>query len=214
MRVAYIDMTDENNTCPQGLNYTVVSSTRMCTRSHTGYFNCSSVTFPTHGIAYTKVCGRARGYQYHASHAFNHYHFTGRTTLDSVYVSGLSMTHGHLHNHLWTFAAGYSKVLNHHRVKCPCASPYPGPAAPPFVGDNYFCETGTIEEPKAVWYLDDPLWDSQGCASGSTCCDRGGPWFTTTLSQEASNDIEMRMCLTFPISLENIGVDQLEIFVY
>ena len=44
MRAAYIDMTNENNACPQGLNYTVVSSTRMCTRSHTGSTGCSSVT--------------------------------------------------------------------------------------------------------------------------------------------------------------------------
>ena len=62
MRAAYIDMTDVNNTCPQGLTYTVASSTRMCTRSHTDYINCSSVTFPTHGVPYTKVCGRTRGY--------------------------------------------------------------------------------------------------------------------------------------------------------
>ena len=34
MRAAYIDMTNENNTCPQGLNYTVINSTRMCTSSH------------------------------------------------------------------------------------------------------------------------------------------------------------------------------------
>ena len=65
MRVAYIDMTDENNTCPQGLTYTVASSTHMCTRSLTGQNVCSSLTFPTHGVPYTKVCGRARGYQYY-----------------------------------------------------------------------------------------------------------------------------------------------------
>ena len=34
MRAAYIDMTNVSNTCPQGLTYTVESSTRMCTRSH------------------------------------------------------------------------------------------------------------------------------------------------------------------------------------
>ena len=34
MRAAYIDMTNENNTCPQGLTYTVINSTRMCTSSH------------------------------------------------------------------------------------------------------------------------------------------------------------------------------------
>ena len=64
MRAAYIDMTNASNTCPQGLTYTVTSSTRMCTRSHSGSIACSpSVTFPTHGVHYTKVCGRARGYQ-------------------------------------------------------------------------------------------------------------------------------------------------------
>ena len=59
IRVAYIDMTNVSNICPQGLNYTVASSTRMCTRSRNGYYSCSSVTFPAHGVPYTKVCGRA-----------------------------------------------------------------------------------------------------------------------------------------------------------
>ena len=75
MRAAYIDMTNENNTCPQGLTYTVVNSTRMCTRSHTGYYDCSSVTFPTHGVPYTKVCGRARGYHYYVTPAFYNYYY-------------------------------------------------------------------------------------------------------------------------------------------
>ena len=71
MRAAYIDMTNVNNTCPAGLTYTVVNSTRMCTCSHTSSCSCSSVTFPTHGVPYTKVCGRARGYQIGTQHAFN-----------------------------------------------------------------------------------------------------------------------------------------------
>ena len=210
MRAAYIDMTNENNTCPQGLNYTVASSTRMCTRSHTGWTNCSSVTFPTHGVPYTKVCGRARGYQYYATFAFYNY----QTTLDSAYVSGLSVTYGSPRSHIWTFAVGRSKDYNYPLDNCPCASPYPGPAAPSFVGENVFCESGNIGQLEVQWYLDDPLWDSQGCASGSTCCDRGGPWFTTTLSQEVSGDIEVRMCSNYPLSYENIGVDELEIYIY
>ena len=182
MRAAYIDMTNENNTCPQGLNYTVASSTRMCSRSHTGWISCSSLTFPTHGVPYTKVCGRARGYQFRATPAFyNQFHNQGQT-LDSTYVSGLSVTYGSPRSHIWTFAAGYSKDTGYTCCNCPCASPYPGPAAPPFVGENVFCESGNIGplDVPYQWYLDDPLWDSQGCASGSTCCDRGGPWFTTT----------------------------------
>ena len=215
MRAAYIDMTNENNTCPQGLNYTVVNSTRMCTRSHTNNVDCSSpVTFPTHGVPYTKVCGRARGYQFYAPPAFYNYHYQSQTTLNSSYVSGLSVTYGSLRSHIWTFAAGYSKDHNHACCSCPCASPYPGPAAPPFVGENVFCESGNTGPLEAQWYLDDPLWDSQGCASGSTCCDRGGPWFTTTLSQEVRDDIEVRMCLHHVLSFENIGVDELEIYIY
>ena len=185
MRAAYIDMTNESNTCPQGLNYTVENSTRMCTRSHTGSFDCSSVTFPTHGVPYTKVCGRARGYQYRFTPAFAIY---GQRALDSYYVTGLSVTYGSPQNHIWTFAAGASQNSFNN---CPCsASSYLGHAAPPFVQENYFCESGnTAGQWEYQWYLDDPLWDSQGCASGSTCCDRGGPWFTAILSQEVSDDI-------------------------
>ena len=202
MRAAYIDMTDVSNTCPQGLNYTVESSTRMCTRSDTSWRSCSSVTYPTHGVSYTKVCGRARGYQFRYTPAFYGYNHAGQTTLSSSYVSGLSVTFGSPNNHIRTF-----------QLNCPCAYPNPGPSAPPFVGANWFCESGNTGSVENMWYLDDPLWDSQGCPSGSTCCDRGGPWFTTTLSQEVSDDIEVRMC-NYHDSIEDIGVDQLEIFIY
>ena len=214
MRAAYIDMTNENNTCPQGLTYTVVNSTRMCTCSHTGYVSCSSVTFPTHEVPYTKICGRARGYQFYSTLAFYNYHNQGQSTVDSSYVSGLSVTYGSPQSHIWTFAAGYSKDYDYNNANCPCASPYPGPAAPSVVGENVFCESGNTGLSEAQWYLDDPLWDSQGCASGSTCCDRGGPWFTTTLSQEVRDDIEVRMCTFDVLSAENLGVDELEIYIY
>ena len=221
MRAAYIDMTNENNTCPQGLNYTVVSSTRMCTRSLSGPNICSSLTFPTHRVPYTKVCGRARGY-HDSTPAFYNYHlnpFAGQTILNSAYVSGLVVTYGSPQSHIWTFAAGLTKDFNYtlHSsfgcCNCPCAL-YSGPAAPPFVGNNFFCESGANIGDGDQWHLDDPLWDSQGCASGSTCCDRGGPWFTTTLSQEVKDDIEVRMCSTLRLEFENLGVDELEIYIY
>ena len=215
MRVAYIDMTDMSNTCPQGLTYTVKSSTRMCTRSHTGYPSCSSVTFPTHEVPYTKVCGRARGYQYYDVSAFYNYHYQNQTTVDSAYVSGLSVTYGSPQSHIWTFAVGRSKDHNNDCCNCPCASPYPGPGTPPFVGENVFCVSGNTGPSESLqWYLDDPLWDSQGCAANSTCCDHGGPWFTTTLSQEVRDDIEVRMCSGLNVLNENLGVDELEIYIY
>jgi len=211
MRAAYIDMTDVNNTCPQGLIESIHSSKRMCTRSNANA-GCSSVTFPSHKLPYTKVCGRARGYQFRSTDGFATYTVHG-TSLNSYYLDGLSITYGSPRNHIWSFAAGISKDRNLGPSNCPCAATRQGASVPPFVGRNYFCESGNTGPQEAQWYLDDPLWDSQGCASGSTCCNRGGPWFTTTLGQEVRDDTEVRVCSNEIKSHEDIGLDQLEILV-
>ena len=193
MRATYIDVTNENNTCPD---------------SHTDG-GCSSFTFPTFGVPYTKVCGRARGYQYRSPDGF--YKFTPFEGYPDV--EGLIITHGSPRNHIWSFVAGLTKDSNV-IFNCPCASPYPGRPAPSAVGEDYFCESAIIGSWEHQWYLDDPLWDTQGCASGSTCCDRGGPWFTTTLSQEVRDDIDLGWCLDQGPNDEDVAVDLLEIYIY
>ena len=212
MRAAYINMTNINNACPQGLTYTAVGSIRMCTSSHsTG--GCNSIIFPTHGVLYNKVCGRAFAYQRGSDDAYDGYRNRNQL-LDGHYVDGLSVTHGSPRNHIWTFAAGLSKGNNNGNDNCPCAI-FPGPDSPPFVGENYFCESGiSAGYTEGQWYLDDPLWDTLGCVSGSTCCNRGGPWFTTPLNQGVSDDLEIRWCFSDPAFREDIGVEQLEIYIY
>ena len=213
MRVAHINMTDENNTCPQELSYTVESNIRTCVSNIAP--GCTSVTFSSNRVTYTKVCGRARGYQYGRTDSFSAYHVNAQS-LEGYYVQGLSVTHGTPRNHVWTFAAGVSKDRYPYTNQCPCAQ-YHGTVAPPYVGESYFCESGwegpSSSESYEQWHLDDPLWDSQGCSSESTCCSRGGPWFTTTQNQEVSSDIEVRWCRNSD-SNENYGVDQLEILLY
>ena len=207
MRSGYLNMSDETDTCPAGLRYTVHSSKRMCTRSRIG---CSSVTIPTHGTTYTKVCGRAHGYQFYTGEAF----LRGGNSLDGYYVDGLSVTYGNPRKHIWTFAVGHTKrIIENYIANCPCALGG-GTASPSIVGNNYSCESGNEMIVPNQWYMDDPLWDSQGCAKGSSCCNRGGPWFTTTLSQEVNDDIELRMCFDDAALDENIGLDELEIYVY
>ena len=203
MRAAYINMTDAANSCPVGLTYYTQNSTRICSSSISSG-GCTSVNFSTFGVPFTNVCGRALGYQYGHTDAF----VTGNSSIDSYYVEGLSVTHGTPRNHIWTFVAGHSK--DYPGANCPCASSNPS-TAPSFVGENFFCESGNSGPHEAQWYLDDPLWDSQGCVSGSTCCDRGGPWFTTTLSEEVSGDIEVRWCTSH--DGEESGVEQLEIYI-
>ena len=216
MRAAYIDMTNENNTCPQGLTYSEQfvngQLKRMCIGRHVGTLSCTSVTFPSHRVNYDKVCGRARGYQFGSPDGF--YSYLGNSqSLESAYVDGLSVTHGSPRSHIWTFAVGLSKDYNYRSWNCPCAL-YPGPAAPPFVGERYFCESGDIGTwSYSQWYLDDSLWDSQGCANGSTCCSRGGPWFSTELNEETNDDIEVRWCMWEDYNLDDTGVQELEIYV-
>ena len=216
MRVAYIDMTVEKNTCPEGLTYTEQSFNgqlrQMCIGRHISTLSCTSVSFPAHGVNYVKVCGRAHGYQYGTPDGFHSYH-KYKQSLEGAYVDGLSVTHGSPRNHIWTFAAGLSKDYNYPSWNCPCAL-YPGPDVPPFVGQNYFCESGdTGTSQYSQWYLDDPLWDSQGCVVNSTCCNRGGPWFNTALSRETNDDIEVRWCMWEQNNLDDTGVEQLEIYV-
>ena len=182
----------------------------MCTCSN-AKAGCSSVTFSTHNLSYTKVCGRARGYQFKHTDGFGSYTADG-TSLNSYYLDGLSITYGNPRNHIWSFAARVSKDCNYGSSNCPCAPTNQGAAAPPFVGGNYFCELGNAGPYEHQWYLDDPLWDSQGCVSGSTCCSRG-PWFTTTLGQEVRGDIEVRVCSDEIKRGEDVGLDQLEILV-
>ena len=52
----------------------------------------------------------------------------------------------------------------------------------------------------------------RGVQVHGSSCDRGGPWFTTTLYQEVQDDIEVQWCKS-GIS-ENVGVEVLEIYVY
>ena len=213
MRAAYINMANVDNTCPTALTNTVVGSTRMCTRSRSSA-GCNNMIFPKSGVLYTKVCGRALGYQRGSDDAFHNYNDKNQRSLNDHYVDGLSVTHGTPRSHIWTFAAGASKGSNYPSWNCPCAR-HPGPGAPPFVGEKYFCESGSSGAfASHQWYLDDPLWDSQGCPSESTCCNRGGPWFTTTLSQEVSDNIEVRLCFGEDSPDEDMGVEQLEIYVY
>ena len=238
MRVAYIDMLQQNKTCPQGLANTSVTThtcskvaeketciplTRnMCTRSHTDNYSCSSVTFPTHGVNYTKVCGQARGYQYRYTPAFRGSHFDGEgflstATLNDAYVSGLSVTYGNPpnRNHIWTFAAGWSKNHTYSTTNCPCAL-HEGPVQPPFVGENYTCESGSTGPVERMrWRFDNTLWDTMDCAPEKECCKRkSDPWFTVTLGKEVSDDIEVRLCHYFDNRTENIGVEELEIYIY
>ncbi len=73
MRVALVHMANNASRCPSGLE-TVTTPKRLCAKPGVGA-GCSSSYMDVHGISYSKVCGRIKGYQYHTPEAFYAYSF-------------------------------------------------------------------------------------------------------------------------------------------
>ena len=214
----YLDMTDPNTNCPSGWNITGYSK-RTCGRANSSSLSCDSVFFPVSGGPYSQVCGRIRAYQYGVPDAFYGYNSDGQTTIDSAYVSGVVVMYGSPRQHIWTFANGaWENGASHQPYNCPCDTS--GVISiPPFVGEDYFCESGLIYYGIGmqwnIFHSNDILWDGRDCHSNSTCCSlHNPPYFTKTLNQTTTDDLELRMCLYNSASLfDNIAVELVELYV-
>ncbi|CAI8058168.1 hypothetical protein GBAR_LOCUS31619 [Geodia barretti] len=192
-RVVYLNMTDTNTYCPSGWQLTSQSK-RTCGKVSTSQLSCDSVFFPVSGGDYTSVCGSIRAYQYGHTDAFEAYHDGQVTTIEGAYVSGVSLTHGNPRQHIWTFAAASSEIQPLWEDACPCDASI-NIAIPPFVGGDYFCESGVNSGSIIGFHPDDPLWDGYGCISSSSCCSfNSPPYFTKILPSPTSDPIEARLC--------------------
>ena len=208
-RVVYLNFTDPNTPCPFGWQLTSHSK-RTCGRVSTST-SCDSVTFPVSGGDYTRVCGRIIGYQYWGPDAFYAYHTGRETTIDDAYVEGVSLTHGSPRQHIWTFAAGASEGIPTNKNVCPCDATT-DITIPPFVGGDYFCESGHNSRSVAsTLYPDDPLWDGDGCTANSTCCSfNNPPYFTKQLPSPTTDDIEARLCFYI---IDDTPIEFIELYV-
>ena len=190
-RVVYLDMTDNNTDCPSGWQLTEHFK-RTCGRNSSGQ-SCNSVFFPVSGGGYSRVCGTIKAYQYGGTEGFEAYDRGSATTIDSAYVDGIVLTHGTPRQHIWTFAAGLAEDQNRDD-SCPCDVTI-DIAIPPFVGGDYFCESGVNSGSYTGFHEHDPLWDGMNCTSSSTCCTfNNPPYFTQQLSNSTTDDIEARIC--------------------
>ena len=188
-------MADTNTNCPSGWQLTSHSK-RTCGGVSTGSLTCDSVIFPVSGGYYNKVFGRIKGYQSGLTDAFEAYDRGVVTTIEGAYVSGISLTHGIPGNrtHIWTFAAGIAEGIPDQTDACPCNATI-DIAIPPFVGDDYFCESGFNSGSRKSFFPDDPLWDGDSCTINSTCCLIGNPpYFIKELPNHTNDGIEARIC--------------------
>ena len=107
MRVANLDMTDQNHQCPSGFR-NVASPRHSCGRPSST--TCVSTTFPVNGVEYSRVYGRVIGYQYGDPNAFRD--GPNPRVIDNLYVEGVSLTHSSSPwKHIWTFRAGESTKI-------------------------------------------------------------------------------------------------------
>ena len=217
-RVAYINMTQAGATCPVGLNQRSFNDSKSYC-GNTG-LDCNGTMFPTL-VEYSRVCGQVRGYQYGATVAFYSYNVNTSLTIDDNYVDGVSITYGSApRKHLWTYAAAPRDTISmyvNYIYDCPCKQNSTA-ITPPFVGTDYYCESGVgyccpIDIPS-----NDTLWDGQQCGGGEApCCTHPNmPWFIKTLNETTTEDIELRLCknfLYYSVFNTDVPLDLIEIFV-
>ena len=211
MRVAHIDMTQPNENCPAGFRKVTANGKTMCGGEGSG---CISTTFPSHGLQYNRVCGRITGYQFYTTDAFRPFIDSGGS-IDSAFVDGIVLTHGLPRTHIWTFACGYNQYGNCAGC-CPCNSGSFTYSLPPYIGNDYFCDSGqqySSRPPSTHILTNDPLWDGAGCVSGSCCTINSPPWFCKTLPHPTTDDIELRLCTDQSLSDEDVLFDKVELHV-
>ena len=245
-RALYLNMADTGTSCPA--NWRLHEEPmRGCGRKTDGGDTCDSVLIPV-TMNYSMICGRIYAYQRGKSWAFVYSVAQSpiirgvNATIDSPYVSGLSLTHGldGQRKHVWTFAGAYDETRtgyyaldettevynfrsNNTQVpafSCPCINPsltWPY-KVPSYVGDSYFCDTGahTFTKPDDIntLYMDDPLWEGEGCGGSSTCCSfNSPPWFCQHLNYHTSDDLELRLCSYWDSYVEDKFVSLVEIYV-
>ena len=201
-RLVQWDMADCNTQCP---------SADFLPKNYNGVRNCgirpsygpwcasTNFTLPI-DLVYSKVCGRVAAYASGSPDAFSLNLPEVTINIDSVYLDGVSLTHGSGSSrfHIWSFAACTSGSTS-----CSCLNSSSSRAPPAFVGSDYFCDSSGPGGSA-------PLW--QNCSSvdlGSKTC----PWFFKDLPAATSDAIELRACTDQLRYDEDVAIRAVEIYI-
>ena len=209
-RVAYLNMTDPSQQCPPAWREYNTSGVRACGRPASNGGSRPATLYPT-DRQYSRVCGRAIGFQVGNPDAFRQFH---ARSLDQGYMDGISITYGQPRRHIWSYVASLSENSTEYQGgNCPC-SIQPGVSPPSFVRNNYYCESANPEAfITPLFYANDRLWDGEQCEG--TCCSgtMSPPWFSVWLFSHTTDEIEVRICADEITSNENVLIELLEIYV-
>ena len=213
-KIAFLPFGDSTLQCPSGSKlYTGINRSCGGPSSRPG---CVAEFFSSGGIEYNFVCGLIIGYQVETPDGFNNdlsHNGVDGSSIDDVYVDGVSLTHGNPRQHIWSFAAGNNELGD--KYGCYCNGSSAGALPPPaFVGDNYFCESareGLGYKYGEGFYADDRLWDGGQCQVTKCCEYNTPPVFAMQLPAPTKDDIELRICLDE--TGEDVAIQHVEIYV-
>ena len=212
-RVAYVDTSSDNQHCPG--NFTLISDPiRTC--GSIPEAGCASAVFSTHGMSYSQVCGRVGGYQKGTTEAFGPFNVDRSFVAAGVVLDGILISHGdRIKKHIWAYATGQRRIpVNADSRYCPCADHRFSGVIPSFIGNDYYCDSGSDNHPSAEKFYTDSLWEGKQCPPTNFCCSNSGmPWFCKTLPQPTSDDIEVRNCHNSPSTDEDTAVSLIELYI-
>ena len=212
-RVTLVDMSDNIQSCPGDL--TLISNPiRTCGGSTTG--GCVSAKFSTHGMSYSQVCGRLRGYQVGSTDAFGPY--VNDPAKPDIVMEGVLMSHGKTQKHIWAYATGYQKThtnINYNNNYCPCTDYRYNGTVPSFIGNDYYCDSAVESHPVQGKIYTTPLWTGGGCTPPNFCCSHSRmPWFCKTLPVSTTDYIEIRNCHNGASKYEDTALELIELYIH
>ena len=162
------------------------------------------------------------GFQYGPTRAFLAYNNgLSHRTIEDAYVDGVVITHGTVKQHIWTFAAAFSEdPFYSATIQCPCTDLENTNTSlvPPFLGDDYFCETavttGSANSNPIQFFQMTHSGMERTCGPESTCCEfNNPPYFCKHLSEPTVDDIEVRICAEEDTQNEDVPIELIEIFI-
>ena len=208
-----IALVDANNICPEGWDRAYVNEKYFC-QATSNAAGCYSAYFDIpSGTSFNKITGFIYGYQKGTTDDFEG---SQHILIVHSYVDGVSITLGHPRKHIWTYAIGYSEDLSASNNNCPCAVT-PGPDPPSFVGEHYYCQSGSPSFPhNDTYYTDALLWGGIGCTNDkdNCCANVGLPFFYRRFPMPQYEDrVEVRICTNEEFPEEAALVDSLLLYI-
>ena len=81
-------------------------------------------------------------------------------------VNGILISHGKAQKHIWAYVVGYQQTgttaVPTSKYICPCSGAQCN-SFTPFIGNDYYCDSGVDSDlVKGVFYTT-PLWNGEGC---------------------------------------------------